>query len=113
MPDQTFRQARWRRAGATDAQLEQLAEEHAARTPDEQAAEAARIDSISDVDLGAELTGGGSELIAGNKDDVLARVGDDPEKAAIALSHEQASKRPRAGVIEGLTKVIEVAGSGD
>jgi hypothetical protein len=103
MGDPRFRAARWQRAGASQQQLADLAAAHQEMTPDERAAE---------VDLSAELNDGGAELIAGTVAEVLERVGDDPEKAAVALSHEQAKPKPRAGVTEELTRLIEAAAAG-
>lgn len=111
MQDTVFREARWRRAGATDAQISDLADRHAALSVDERAAEGVRVDSVSDEDLAAELTVG--DLTDGSVDEVLARIGDDAEKAAVALSQEQARSRPRKTVIDALNVVIEAAGSGD
>lgn len=106
---ETFRAARWQRAGATRKQLTDLLTAWDEMTVDEQTAEAGRVDSVSDDDLAAELASGESDPTAGNVDEVLARVGDDPEAAAIALSHEQAKPRPRKGLIDGLEAVIAAA----
>lgn len=106
-PDSAFRASRWRRAGASTAQIDALAEAHAALTSDGQAAEGRRVDSVSDSDLAAELDADAGDITAGSKDDVLARVGDDRELAAVALSKEQASARPRKGLIDALTALIE------
>jgi hypothetical protein len=104
--DTRFRESRWRRAGATGKQLDELAAAHADMTPDEQAAEAARVDSVSDVDLAAELdaqdTGTGGKTIA----QVLAEVEGDPELAAVALSHENAQPKPRPRLVTKLQEII-------
>lgn len=105
-----FRDDRWRRAGATDKQLAGLLAAHAALTPDEQTAEGRRIDSISSADLNAELTG---PDLTGNIDEVLAKVSDDRELAAVALSLEQAKTRPRAGLVDKLNEIIGAAGDED
>lgn len=50
-----FRHGRWVRGGATKKELTALRRAHRALSYDEQVAEAARIDGISDLDLAAEL----------------------------------------------------------
>jgi hypothetical protein len=107
MLDTTFREQRWRRAGASEAQLEELAAAHAALSPEQQAAEGARVDGVSDLDLAAELTAGDEDPTAGTISDVLDRVDGDPQRAAVALSHESAKARPRAKLLEALSAVIE------
>lgn len=106
LADTAFREARWRRAGASDTQIEDLRAAHADLSADEKAAEAARIDTISDSDLAVELDGDTTNLALGTKDQVLERVGDDADLAAVALSHEQARARPRKTVIDALNAVI-------
>lgn len=49
---------------------------------------------------------GADALNAGSVDEVLARVGDDAEAAAAVLEVEQAEKKPRSTLIEGLEAVI-------
>lgn len=111
--DVLFREARWRRAGASDRRIEQLRAAHADMTVEERAAEGQRIDMISDDDLATELSAGAEDVTAGTVDEVLARVGDDPELAAVALSKEQAKSQPRKGVVDRLTAVIEAARADD
>lgn len=107
MADTVFREARWRRAGATDKQLAGLRAAHADLTAPERAAEAVRVDSVSDSDLAAELAADEPDLIAGSKDDVLARVGGDRELAAVALSKEQVRKpKPRQGLLDALNQLL-------
>lgn len=105
--DTVFRESRWRRAGATVAQLDRLRAAHEQMTADERLAEGARVDGVSDSDLAIELDAGEDDPTAGTVEEVLARVGDDPALAAVVLSHEQAKPTPRKGVVEPLSALVE------
>lgn len=110
MADTDFRNDRWARAGATDEQLLDLATAHAAWPVEQQAAEGTRIDSVSDWDLADELAGRrradqAPDPSAGNVQDVLDQVGDDPEKARAALDAEQASDKPRVTLVAKLEAI--------
>lgn len=111
--DAVFREQRWRRAGATDKQIEQLRETHAQLPFADRAAEGQRVDGVSDADLATELAAGDEDPTAGNADDVIERVGDDAALAAVVLSHESTKTRPRKRVVEAMTALIERAGDGD
>lgn len=113
MADTAFRASRWQRAGATADQVDarQLAWQD--MDGDARAAEAARVDSISDTDLAAELAAGSIDPTAGTVDEIIDRVGVDVEAAAVVLSHEQAKARPRKGLVEQLEALIAAAGDGD
>lgn len=56
----------------------------------------------------------GDDAYYGNVDEVLAAVGDDPNKAAAALQVEQAKSRPRTTLVEALEAIVnEAADSGE
>lgn len=106
MPDTRFRADRWTRAGANPTQIEALAQEHAALTVEEQAAEAARIDGISDLDLAQELAAhvGQDEANVGQ---VLEHVGTDKRRARTALRRELAREDGgRSTLIEPLRALL-------
>lgn len=111
--DALFRERRWVRAGATQEQVEQLRDAHEAMSVEDRAAEGRRIDRVSDMDLATELATGDDDPTAGNADDVIKRVGDDPALAAVVLSHESAKPRPRKTVVEAMTALVEAAGDGE
>lgn len=48
----------------------------------------------------------GAALIAGNEDEVLAAVGGDPGKAQAALDAENATEKPRKGVVSRLEAIV-------
>lgn len=107
MPDTRFREQRWTRAGASRTRLDELRDAHAALSPAEQAAEAARIDTVSDRDLAAELAAHVEDLTAGTVKEVLAKVGDDPDLAAVALAREQGKgDDARTSLVDALTALI-------
>lgn len=45
--------------------------------------------------------------VASNRDQILADVGDDPEKAREALTAEQSRPHPRSTLVAALVRVIE------
>lgn len=106
MPDTRFRDRRWTRAGASATRLTELRAAHAALSPEEQAAEATRIDTVSDRDLRSELAAHVEDLTAGTVEEVLANVGDDPELAAVALAREQGKTKQRSSLIDALRALI-------
>lgn len=106
MRDNRFREARWRRAGATVEQIDELRAAFDDLTIDEQTAENTRVDSVSDNDLATELTAGSDDPSDGRIDDILARVGDDREQAAVVRSHEAAKPKPRPKLLAALDAVI-------
>jgi hypothetical protein len=106
MRNTVFRETRWKRAGATNAQLDELRAHHDEMTPDQRVSEGDRVDSLSDGDLAAELAADDSDLSAGTMAQVLERVGDNPESAAVAKSHEERKPKPRPKLIEALDAVI-------
>lgn len=59
----------------------------------------------------AEQVEEGSELVEGKIDDILAEVGDDPEKVEAALAAERASEKPRKSLVARLEK-IQAGGEG-
>ncbi len=124
----TFRQARWRQAGATDSQLHGLAAEHAERTLDDQLQHNLWLDSHSDPELAAQLDVAEPDLsdpdpaddnetvetdpvpepdeYTGNVTDILAKVGSSAEKAAAALAAEKTRDKPRVSLVNELGKII-------
>jgi hypothetical protein len=55
---------------------------------------------------GAEVV---PETVDRTRDQVLADVGDDPEKAREALAAEQSRHNPRKGLVAALVRVVESA----
>lgn len=54
----------------------------------------------------------GEELVEGKIDEILAEVGDDPEKVEAALAAEQAAEKPRKSLIAKLEKIQANADEG-
>lgn len=53
----------------------------------------------------AEQVEAGGDLVEGKVDEILAEVGDDPEKVEAALSAERESEKPRKSLIAKLEKI--------
>lgn len=100
-----FDEGRWRRVGADDDAVERLRLRHEALSAEEQAEEGKRLASVHDDDLKAELENGTEDNpYDGTVEEVKALVGDDPARAAAALSYEREGKN-RVSLINHLQNV--------
>lgn len=94
-------------------ELEKLkAEQAKAQALEAQRAYEAALAGLPD-DVRAEVTdasGATEDPRPGTVDFILAEVGDDKEKAQVALEAEAASERPRSGLVSKLEKILS-AGS--
>lgn len=112
-----FPESRWRRVGASDAEIEMLRSAHDSRTLEEQAEEGLRVSSHHDEMLKAELDvvrESGSEPASspynGTVSDVKELVGDDPEKAAKAATFEKSAfGKGRTSLIFYLDRLLAAA----
>lgn len=112
-----FDEARWSRVADAD-KVEELRAAHAELSHDEQVAEGKRLASVSDDELRATLDAGSTvvtpeaEDYSGTVEEVLAKVGDDPERAAAALAYEQENKG-RVTLVAALTEIANGDGEED
>lgn len=110
-----FRGERWERAGASPEEVAILSEEFDRLSDADAELEGRTIDALADGSLADVLAGrrqSDAGLVNGPVRQVLADVGEDPGKAALALAAEQARPNPRSSLIKGLEAVIEAAPPG-
>lgn len=94
----------WQRLGWQPISEPRSLQEAEQERIDEAAAHAARVAEVAD-------------LVAADKppviDEILTKVGGDPDAAAVALAAEQARANPRTTLVDRLTQITPTAGDAE